>query len=300
MFAPDASLLGLWLTPALFGLCFAGLGYVIINALHAGADAYANEYSQEAARQFEDIFLFIPPQRITDIAWSLACAIFILIFFSISDLQTESSILTGLTLGAIAGAGALKFPTFMLSVLRRRRRNRFNMQLVDALLSMSSSLKAGFSISQAIEAVVQNTQPPISQEFAMFLHETRVGVPFDDALQKLVDRVGSDDLVLVAAAIETARITGGNLTDVLDNIAATIRERLRIEGRVHTLTAQGRLQGIVIGVMPFILAGMLIVIDRDMMMPFLRSTVGLATIGVVLILETLGFLTIRKIVQIDI
>jgi tight adherence protein B len=112
--------------------------------------------------------------------------------------------------------------------------------------------------------------------------------------------VRSDDLVLVAMAIETARITGGNLTEVFDSIAGTIRERMRIEGRIRTLTAQGRLQGIVIGVMPILLAIMMIVIDPEMMLPFLRSRMGLIVVGAVIILETVGFLAIRKIVRIDV
>ncbi|MDA0321100.1 MAG: type II secretion system F family protein [Verrucomicrobia bacterium] len=295
--APDS---WMWMIPALFGICFAGLGYMIVQALRSGAEAYSNAYSEQASRQFEDIFLFIPAQRITDISWSLASLIFLLTFFAVGDVQSEKSALTGILVAGVVAGLFLNAPAVVLSWLKGRRLHRFNVQLVDALVTMSNSLKAGFSITQAIETVVRNSQAPLSQEFAVFLHETRVGVPFDDALRNIVERVRSDDLVLVAMAIETARITGGNLTEVFDSIAGTIRERMRIEGRIQTLTAQGRLQGIVIGVMPILLAIMMIVIDPEMMLPFLRSRIGLIVVGAVIILETVGFLAIRKIVRIDV
>lgn len=295
--APD---IWIWLVPSLFGLCFAGLGYIVTQAMRSGAEAYSQAYSEQASLQFEDMFLFIPPHRITEISWSFASVIFLLTFFAVGNFESQQSSLIGILVAGVVAGLFLNAPTVLLSWLKARRLARFNVQLVDALVTMSNSLKAGFSIAQSIEAVVNNSQAPLSQEFAVFLHETRVGVPFDDALRNMVERVGSDDLVLVAMAIETARITGGNLTEVFDSIAGTIRERMRIEGRIRTLTAQGRLQGIVIGLMPIALGFMMIVIDPEMMMPFLRSKVGLIVIGAVIILETVGFLAIRKIVRIDV
>jgi tight adherence protein B len=113
-------------------------------------------------------------------------------------------------------------------------------------------------------------------------------------------RVGSDDLVLMVAALETARQTGGNLTEVFEKIAHTIRERLRIEMRIRTLTAQGRLQGVIVGAMPLLLAMALFILDPAMMMTFLRSGFGITLLVIVALLEGVGALVIHRIIRIDI
>ena len=137
--------------------------------------------------------------------------------------------------------------------LNARYVRKFDEQLTDALGTMSNALRAGFSMSQAFESVAESDQHPISDEFALLLQQMRVGMSFDDALASMEKRIASDDLSLVITAIDIARKTGGNLTEIFDRIAETIRGRMRIERKVRTLTAQGRLQGLVVSLMPFIL-----------------------------------------------
>ena len=127
-----------------------------------------------------------------------------------------------------------------------------------------------------------------------------MGVSFSEALRSLEDRVGSEDLSLVVQSIEIARQTGGNLTEIFEKISATIRERMRIEGRIRVLTAQGRLQGIVVGAMPLIIMIAMLLVDPELMKPFLQSGVGVATMAAVAVLVACGALLIRKIVRIDI
>jgi tight adherence protein B len=290
----------LWIVPILFGLSFAGLAHVLLQAVYAGAEAYSGVYSEDTARQFEDLFVFIPPRRIAEAGWACAGAAFIVIFMVTGEWSSFRGILTGAALGVAGASLALQVPRRVLTLLRNRRLKRFNLQLVDTLVGMSNALKAGFSITQAIESVVQDGDPPIAQEFAVFLQQTRVGVSFSDAMSNLEQRVGSEDLTLVVQAIEAARRTGGNLTEVLEKISATIRERLRIENRIRTLTAQGRLQGIVAGAMPAVIAVALVLVDPGMMLPFLHSGVGLAVIVAVAFLILCGALVIRKIIRIDV
>lgn len=134
----------------------------------------------------------------------------------------------------------------------------------------------------------------------MFLHQTRVGVRFEEALRQLDTRVGSEDLTLTVRAIEVARLAGGNLTDVFEKIAATIRERMRIEGRARVLTAQGRLQGIVVGAMPILLLMAMSLIDPKMMTAFFGSAAGIALLVLVVVLEIAGALLIRKLIRIEV
>lgn len=285
---------------ALAGLAFAGLAFVFLRAFTAGSQAYADQHSQKTALQFEDLFLFIPSHRIAEIGWASSATVFLLIVSLFFNLSNPGSTAAGLVLGTLFGCGAFMLPSYVGAFLRERRRLRFNLQLVDSLTHMSNALKAGFSINQAFETIVENGENPISQEFGLFLQQIRVGVSFNEALVNMDERVGSDDLTLVCTSIDIARRTGGNLTEIFDKISLTIRERMRIESRVRTLTAQGRLQGIIVGSMPIVLGVALTIIRPSMMMPFLGSLTGMIAIFVMLILLTLGALMIRKIIRIDV
>jgi tight adherence protein B len=287
-----------WLIPLAFALSFGGLGYVLFRAINDAMDSYA-ENEVETARQFENIFLFIPHERLVNISRIAALILFALFFLLAGDF-TPQGLTFGFMVGGIMAGLALAAPRILLKILRQRRLERFNEQLVDGLLTMSNALRAGFSITQAFESVVKERRDPIAQEFGMLLQQIRVGVKMEEALQGLDERVGSEDLTLMLLAIETARQTGGNLTEVFDKIAVTIRERLRIKGRINSLTAQGRLQGIVVGAMPFLLFLVLTMLDPAMMKNFYTSLQGMIALAVVILLDTAGFLMIRKIVRIDI
>jgi tight adherence protein B len=284
----------------LFAVSITGLAYTFLRAFYSGAEIYAGTYSQETARQFEDIFLFIPPRRIAETGWALAAVTFILLFFLAGSLTTITGVLVGSGAGGLGGLLAFHLPHWLLSLLKTRRLRRFNGQLADTLVSMSNALKAGFSIAQSFESVVREGENPIAQEFDVLLQETRVGVAFSDALANMSRRVGSDDLTLVVAAIEASRRAGGNLTEIFDKISETIRERLRIENRIHTLTAQGRLQGIVVGAMPAVILAALLFVDPELMLPFLHSKIGLIALGLAAVLIALGGFFIRKIIRIDV
>jgi tight adherence protein B len=284
----------------LYGLCFAGLAYIISKAIAEGNEGYANTYATETARQFEDIFLFIPAKRLGDIARMSALALFLLSFFIFGEFGDPGGMFRGGFFGIIFALAALATPRVALKLIKQRRLQRFNMQLLDSLLSMSNALRAGFSILQAFETVVRERRNPISLEYGLFLQQIRLGVRFEDALNQMEKRVASEDLTLMVVSIETARLTGGNLTEVFEKIAATIRERMRIQGRIRSLTAQGRLQGLIVGAMPFVLMVVLTMLDPEMMGGFFHSRIGMVAIGVVVILVAAGALVIRKIIRIEI
>lgn len=289
----------LWLVPGLYLICLGGLTYFILQSFRSAASDYAAAYSEDTARQMEDLFLFIPAKRVLELALASASICFLLGFLLFGGVD-GSSVITGIVAGGVLASFGWMIPRTVLAVLRKRRLQRFNLQLVDSLVNMSNALKAGFSVQQAIELVVREGQNPLAQEFSMFLHQTRVGMRLEEAFEGMQKRVGSNDLALMVAALETARQTGGNLTEVFEKIAHTIRERMRIEMRIRTLTAQGRLQGVVVGAMPLLLAVALFFLDHNMMMAFLRSGFGITLLVIVGILECIGALVIRRIIHIDI
>lgn len=184
--------------------------------------------------------------------------------------------------------------------LDQRRRDKFNLQLPEALATMSNALRAGFSISQAFQSVVEQGEKPMSEEFAILQQQLRVGMSFEDALDSMSQRVGSDDLTLVTTAILISRKTGGNVTEIFDKISETIRGRMKIERKVKTLTAQGRMQGLIVSALPVLLGIAMLVLKPKMMIPFLTSWTGALCVGGTIVLITLGWLMIRKIIKIDV
>ena len=184
--------------------------------------------------------------------------------------------------------------------LDAKRRAAFNAQLPEALATMTNALRAGFSISQAFDSVVEQGDRPMSEEFAILQQQLRIGMSFEDALESLSQRVGSDDLTLVTTAILVSRKTGGNVTEIFDKISETIRGRMRVERKVKSLTAQGRLQGIIVSLMPLFLGVVMTLIKPGLMIPFLTSAAGLLAVAAMCALIFVGWLMIRKIVKIDV
>jgi tight adherence protein B len=284
----------------LFAISVAGFIYAMLQALRIGAENYASIYSVKAAQGFADIFFFIPPQRITELAGCAAVLFFISAFLIFGSFENTTRIIQGMLFGAAAALFALNLPKLMLSFYKKRRLERFNNQLVEALGTMSAVLKAGGSVSQAFEHIAKQQLSPISQEFALVMQEVRVGVKFNEALENMNKRISSEDLTLMIRAIEIARQTGGNLTDVLDRIATTIYERNRINMRIKALTSQGKTQGIVVGLMPVALAFLLYFLNPALIISFFTSPIGILIILLVIVLETIGAILIKKIVTIDV
>ena len=205
-----------------------------------------------------------------------------------------------LIIGMLAAVAAFPLPRVYLRFLRKQRMRKFNEQLEDALLSMSSSLKAGFSINQALEVIANENRHPISFEFSLLVQELRLGVTLDDALENMTRRLDCPDFELVAVSILTARQTGGELTATLERLAGVIRERVRITARIRALTAQGRMQAVIIALMPFALLFAMMNIVPDMMHSFFSTIMGIFALLAVIVLDVVGFMMIRKITNIDI
>src|SRR6476469_10893839 len=207
----------------------------------------------------------------------------------------------------IGGFIGFLLPRFWLGRRKSGRLGAFNKQLPDTITLIANALRAGSSFLQAIELVVRESRPPISTEFARVIREVNLGLPFDQALENMVRRVRSDDLELMATAISIQHQVGGNLAEILDSIAYTIRERIRIKGEIRTLTAQQRLSGYVVAGLPIGLAAFLFVAAPKFMDPMFYNPPGILGLpaGVVILMfggfmMFLGFLAIRRIVDIEV
>ncbi|HYK94579.1 MAG TPA: type II secretion system F family protein [Candidatus Dormibacteraeota bacterium] len=223
-----------------------------------------------------------------------------LLGFVISALQNPIVLLIGLIIGFMA-------PRFWLNHRKSSRLRQFNKQLPDTVTLIANALRAGSSFLQSIELVVRESRPPISIEFGRVIREVNLGLPFDLALENMVKRVKSEDFELMATAIAIQHQVGGNLAEILDSIAFTIRERIRIKGEIRTLTAQQRLSGYVVGALPFFLAFFIFLAAPTFFDPmFVKPPEVLGIpLGVILLMIALGamglgFFFIRKIVDIEV
>lgn len=185
--------------------------------------------------------------------------------------------------------------------LRQSRRTRaFDNQLGDTIILLSNALKAGLSFAQAMSTVAKNATPPISEEFARATREIALGIPVDDALQHMVQRNRSEDFDLMVTAVQIQRVVGGNLAEILDTIAFTIRERVRIHGEIRTLTAQARLSGIIITMLPIGLALFLFFIEPSYFAPMVHNELGWVMLALGAFSILVGTAIIQKIVRIEV
>jgi tight adherence protein B len=180
------------------------------------------------------------------------------------------------------------------------RLSAFNKQLPDTITLLSNSLRAGSSFLQSIELVSREGGPPMSDEMGRVVREVNLGLGMEEALHNLVRRIKSDDLDLMVTAIGIQQQVGGNLAEILDTIAFTIRERVRIKGEINTLTAQGRVSGYLVAFLPIGLGAVLNIINPAFMQPLFTQTIGQILIGVGVVMMTIGFLAIRKITDIKV
>ncbi len=211
-------------------------------------------------------------------------------------------ILRGKDILVIVGACALGFfaPRIYLTVLRNQRLKAFNDQLGDTITLMVNGIRAGYSILQAMNAVAEEMSPPISVEFERIVQEVQLGIPMEEALDHMLERAPSDDLDMLITAINVQREVGGNLAEVLDSIAFTIRERVRIKGEIKTLTAQSRLSGYIIALVPVILGVIIYLINPGFMGKMFQDTCGYIMLGVAFAGIVAGFFVINKVVSIEV
>lgn len=203
-------------------------------------------------------------------------------------------------LAILAGAAGWILPALIVKSKIKKRTKLLNEQLADAISMMSNSLKTGYSFFQAVDMVAEEMKGPIADEFALFKKEVNLGQNAEKAFENMVARVSSEDLELVVTAVLIQRQVGGNLSEVLDNITETIRDRVRIKGELKTITAQGKISGLVISLLPVILCFLIYLINPAQMSLLFTRTLGQVMIGVAVVMELTGIFLIRKVVKIEI
>jgi len=205
-----------------------------------------------------------------------------------------------ISLSLMGGAVALSVPFLILQAKISQRKKAFNDQLGDTMVLIANALRTGYSFMQAVDMVSREMAKPIGEEFARVLKEMNLGVTVEDALNNMAKRMNSEDLDLVITAVLIQRQVGGNLAVVLDSIANTIRERIKIKGHIRTLTAQGKISGIIIGLLPIIIGGIIYVVNPEYIKVLFTHPLGKAMLVAGAVSQLIGMMVIRKIINIDI
>ena len=188
----------------------------------------------------------------------------------------------------------LLIPNFILKMKKSRYRGKFTNQILDGIMILSSCLKSGLSFLQALEVLTEESPPPLSQEVGLVLRENRMGVSLEDSLKHLDERMDIEELRLVINSILVARETGGDLTKVFSRLSNTIRDNRKLKESIKTLTLQGRLQGIIMSVLPFLFIWWVLTFNRQHFNIMFESEIGRMLLFTALILQALGMVLIRK------
>lgn len=243
----------------------------------------------QAETQLEDMFVMVPTSKLF-LYYTLSPVILAAAAFFIFN--KIAFVLIGMAAGFI-------LPEVIIKRIEVTRKKKFQNQLVDALMTLSSALKGGLSLLQAMEVVVEEMPPPLNQEFSLVLRENKVGIPLEESLARLNKRTQSDDLELMVSSILVARETGGDLTKVFSRLAETMRAKRKLRDQITTLTLQGKIQGVVMSVLPIAFIGWVLTINRHHFDIMLQSDVGRMFLMAAAFLQILGIFLIIQFSKID-
>jgi len=251
---------------------------------------YRAHFTERTRFQVQEFFLFIDARKL--FAANLA-------------IMALGAVLTWIATGSIFLAIPVFFalaltPRLLYAWMRTRRMRQFEEQLPDALMMISGGMRAGVGLSSAMAQLVAEAPAPLGQEFSLMLREQRLGVTLEQSLNNLARRMPTQTTTLVVSAMRIATETGGGLAETLERTAGTIRSRLQMEGKIGALTAQGKLQAWVVGLLPVVLMLVLNKMEPVAMGMLWHSRVGWATLVVLGTLEFMGVYVIRKIIAIDV
>lgn len=274
-------------------MLFGSAGFLAYNFFPFVIERYRGVQKvrmEKEGKRFDQVFFRSQSQNLMQVYTITPLTLGLLGFIL---MQSFIGLIAGLFLGLI-------LPPVVMKKMLEIRRNKFQSQLVDALMLLSSSLKAGMSLSQGLDVLVEEMPAPISEEFSLVVRENRMGVDLEECLAHLRQRIPNDDLDLIAIAIGISRDTGGNLTEILENLVFTIREKKKLENRVKTLTVQGRLQGYIMMVLPVAFSIFIYFSSPQNFQTMLNDQLGRTLLIWSVFSEIIGIILIKKLSRIEV
>lgn len=269
-------------------LLFAvGLGWAVWVAWRQFThriEAYEERYIQSADAQLDALLAFMSPQDLLRISRMAGVGL----FFVASLLTMRAGLFFMLVLSGGVGFAAFYAPRLVLRVMLHFRRRRFLEQFPDSIGMLNNAMKAGLSFMQAVEMVAREAPDPVGQELKILCRDRQTGKTMETALDRLSQRIPLPDVRIFTMVIKLSNRMGGNVTDALARLAETIRNRFMLEKKIRALTAEGRMQAVVVCALPFILFLAFAVIAPEMMRPLTQTAAGFVVLGAVVVLEIVG------------
>ncbi|MBQ9337559.1 MAG: type II secretion system F family protein [Lentisphaeria bacterium] len=286
-----------WLVLLMVFGSVSGICFILCRTLFSDLDHSGSEHSGgwDGRSQLE-YFISKPKLRKMQIGFATVGALIMLCLLLVSGVTPWVMI----AVVPLAGAAAYCLPLLYFRQKVRKRNAEFKKRLLDVVLGLNNGMRSGVALPQALEVVGRDIGGVMQEEIAMTLYEYRLGIDLTEALARLEKRMPDDNLKLFVTAAGISQQTGGSLSDILDKIIETIRQRSIMEDKINTLTAQGKFESIVMALAPLMAFIILYLLDRKLMEPLVTTLLGWAAIFTVLVLETIGYLVIRKIVTVEI
>lgn len=273
-------------------LTFVSVGALVIfssSTVKEAASLYKEKFTRNASVEMVDMFVFTDPTKLF-LANLLILVIVPILIHSLFQLW----VITGAVFGVL-----LVLPGVIWASMRKRRFRRFEEQMPDAFMMLASSLQAGASLSMALDTMTKQSTPPLSQEFGLMTKRLRLGLSLDDGLLQMEKRIPLQSFVMASSAIRISREVGGNLVDTITSLSRTLRRKKKMEDKIDSLTSQGRAQGIFMAALPIILAILLSFLEPEAMRKLYTTREGLMVLFVMVVMQVMGFMFIRKITTID-
>lgn len=279
----------LYLSAGLIAVAGFALALLLADKVGDNLAFYRSQFSRNAELEMADMFIFASGRQmfIVNAMLLVLVPLFLHVLFQIALVTAVGALLM------------LFVPKLLLNQMSKSRLRKFEEQLPDAFMLLSSSLQSGASLNMALENVVHQSPAPLNQEFGLLIKNIRLGVTLEDALLKLEKRLPLPSFIMASSAIRISREVGGNLVETINTMAAMLRRKRVMEGKIDSLTAQGKAQGTFMAMLPIFLALILSAIEPEAMSQLYTTRNGLLVLTVMIIMEVLGFVFIRKITRID-
>lgn len=271
-------------------LAVSTFSFALLLKGQAFMGSYKETFTESTSTNMADMFMFVDATRLFYMNLMAMFIVPAFIWFLTGDLIT--------TLAVFAMFALL--PSFIYRRMRKKRLRKMEEQLPDGLMMLSGAMRAGASLNIALEGLVKEQPAPLSQEFELLMREQRIGVDFDVSLTNMENRVPLPDLSMFISALRINREVGGNLAEIIESLGETIRRKHQMEGKIDSLTAQGRMQGLVMTGLPLLLAVLLFFLEPEAMSKLWTDPIGWAVLSVIFVMEVMGYVMINKITSINV
>lgn len=251
--------------------------------------------AEEEVSAILEKLLFQNQKRIIRNCWILAC-----FFSAVITLLLWPKILLILILSPLTIIFSWQMMRMFFRSYWEKHCDKVVNQMVEVLIIMCNSLKVGLSLPQAMDRVIKGYPGPLSREFLLILNKTHLGMPVEEALTEMGERIKRPDIDMLVSAVNILRETGGNLAETFYVMSDTMRERHKMDKKIKALTAQGRMQAKILSAIPFALIGIFLIVDRDYIAPLIFKPLGWVFLAAVCILVLVGYIVMKKMVEIKV